>query len=408
MYQQTTLKKTVSGHVEVCSRYDGMKKMSASPSQSKRRFNRPVLAAAVGLGDITLQRTQATPGRSIRAGGHVRCDLPYPSRTPVTARRRGEAWIIGVPQGTAVRGADVNDGRVVLHDWDTGIEIREGQAWLKLWPTRAEAFRDGSALVRSAGFVARSLPLLWIALVLTVGVGSVGLWASTSFRGNPAVFALGDGGGGLHPDRVASFGDGDYATGSLAPWSSLPDPVVSEDEPAEGEPDATDDALAEEDEADEPEPSVTPEPAEAAEQAPESSEQETNASDDAVAENVAVEGGVPGGVEGGAEDARAAGGGGSFGLGGGTDDGFSDRSESVEALEQRLVACMSGERTHRLNLAVDTAGRAKPLSYKGVWTDSERSCAARAVEEWAFPAAQEVYEVSLRVRKSGSRLGSRA
>ena len=396
MYQHLPLKKTVSAHVEACSRYDGVKKMSASPSQSKRRFNRPVLAAAVGLGDVTLQRTQATPGRFIRAGGHVRCDLPYPSRYPVTARRRGEAWIIGVPRGTAVRGADVIDGQVKLHDWDAGIEIREGQAWLKLWPTRAEAFRDCGALGRAAGFVGRALPLLWIALVLTVGVGSLGLWASTSLRGNPAVFALGDGGGGLHPDRVASFGDGDSAAGSLAPWSSLPDPVASEDEPAaEEDALAEEDAPAEEEAADAPEPSVTPEPV-AAEP------------DDAVAENDPVENGVPGGVDGGAEDARAAGGGGSFGLGGGTDDGFSDRSESAEALEQRLVACMSGDRTHRVNLAVDTDGRAHPLSYKGVWTDAERSCVARAVEEWAFPAAQEVYEVSLRVRKSGSRLGGRA
>jgi hypothetical protein len=382
----------------------GMKKMSVSPSQSKPRFNRPVLAAAVGLGDVTLQRAQASPGRAIRAGGHVRCDLPYPSRYPVTARRRGEAWIIGVPRGTAVRGADVIDGLVTLHDWDAGIEIREGQAWLKMWPTRAEAFRDGGALGRTAGFVARALPLMWIALVVTVGVGSIGLWASTSLRGNPAVFALGDGGGGLHPDRVASFGDGDFASGSLAPWSSLPDPVASEDEPAEGESDDSEDALAEE----APEPSVTPEPA-AAEAVDEADDApETTESDDAVAENDSVERGESGGVVGGADDAKAAGGGGSFGLGGGTDDGFADRSESAEALEQRLVACMSGERTHRVNLAVDTDGRAQATSYKGVWTDSERSCVARAVEEWAFPASQEVYEVSLRVRKSGSRLGGRA
>ena len=372
--------------------------MSANPTRTERRFTRPVLAAAVGLGDVTLQRTQATPGRSIRAGGHVRCDLPYPSRYPISASRRGETWVIAVPRGTQVLGADVNDGLVKLYDWDAGVTLVSGQAWLKLWPTRAEPFRDAGALGRTAGFIGRTLPLLWIALAITVGIGSLGLWASTSMRGNPAVFALGSGGGGLDPDRVASFGDGDFAAGTEAPWSSIPTPDPIDEDAAE---DALAEEEAEETQPEEPEPSVTPQPeevapevADVAEQA--ESDETVDDSDDAVAE--ATSEGVEGGVEGGSK--AAGGGGGSFGLGGGTDDGFNDRSESASALERLLMSCMDGRRTHRVQMAVDTDGSVHSLDYKGVWTDAERECVSRAIDDWAFPVADEVYEVSLRLRKA--------
>jgi len=358
--------------------------MSANSTRSDRSA-RPVLAAAVGLGETTLQRTQATRSRSIRAGGHVRCDLPFPSRYPITANRRGESWVIAVPRGTQVLGADVRDGLIKLHDWDAGVTLTSGQAWLKLWPTRAEPFRDGGALGRTAGFVGRALPLLWIALAITVGIGSLGLWASTSMRGNPAVFALGDGGGGLHPDRVASFGDGDFAAGAAAPWSSIPTPDPMEE-------DADEDALADEEEVEEalpeePEPSVTPQP---------ERDESADESDDALAEVSAD--GVEGGDHGSSK--AAGGGGGSFGLGGGTDDGFSDRSESASALERLLMSCMDGRRTHRVQLAVDTEGRAHSLDYKGVWTDSERACVSQAIDGWAFPVAEETYEMSLRLRRA--------
>ena len=62
---------------------------------------------------------------------------------------------------------------------------------------------------------------------------------------------------------------------------------------------------------------------------------------------------------------------------------------------------MEGRHTHKLTLAVGNNGRLQPgsLSYAMGWTDGEQACVAEALEGWAFPADDEAYEVSLRVRR---------
>ena len=101
-----------------------------------------------------------------------------------------------------------------------------------------------------------------------------------------------------------------------------------------------------------------------------------------------------------------AGGAGGFGLGGGTDDGFADRTESVKALERSLIACLEGDDTHRIQLVVGLDGKVqnRSIDYShGQWDRAERSCVDQALDDWAFPAGEESYEVSLRMRKGSRR-----
>jgi len=348
---------------------------------------RPILAAAVGIGDITLQRSIATGRRALRAGGDERCDLPYPSDAAVRAWRRGGAWAVRVPEGAGVEGAEPEDGIVTLYDWNGAITLTLGDAWLRLWPTRSEPFVDRGRAQRLLGALGRALPLAWLALAFTVGIGSFGFWASAALQGNPTILALGEDGGGAYiPERFASFGEGEMASAGapVVVWVSEPEPEEVED-----------DALAEAEPAEEPaEPTPPAEPA-TAERADESSEA-VAASDPAPASDARERGSAKRIGEHGA---------GSWGLGGGTDDGYADRQQSAKALERVLASCLDGDETHRVKLAVDVEGRADLHSadWRGAWSSAERECVAQAIAEWAFPGGDDLYEVSLKVRKSSHR-----
>jgi len=370
-----------------------MKTMTDNHTSNRRSDHRPVLAAAVGLGDILLDRTLATNRRAICAGGTARCDLPFPGSRPVAARRSNGAWTITVPADTDVQGAEVVDGRIKLYDWDGGVTLSVGDAWLRLWPTRSAPFTDTGRFARMAGYLGRALPLAWVALALTIGLGTFGLWAGGALQGNPSVFALGEDGGGLGtiPDRVASFGEGDTSTGqALSAWVSVPTSL-----------DDSEDAIAEVDEPEEideaePQPQPAQVPAEPRDAAPEAQPTNETAPNTAAADADAT-------ADASATGAAGAAGAGSFGLGGGTDDGYADRSDSARALEHVLVSCMEGSKVHRLELAVGVDGRAIISDWQGSWTASERTCAQQAIDDWAFPAGGDTYEVSLKMRQGSRR-----
>ena len=342
-----------------------------------------VLAAAVGIGDITLEQAIATDRRAVRAGGDARCDLPYPSDLPVRAWRRGGAWAVCVPEGADVTGAEPEDGVVTLYDWNGAVTLTLGDAWLRLWPTRSEDFVDEGRVGRLLGTLGRALPLAWFALALTLGIGTFGYWASTALQGNPSILALGeDGAGSYVPERFASFGEGDLAA-SGAPvvvWVSEPEPVEDVDA-----------AVAD----------VVEEPTEAVAEAPEPVEDEEAAeSADAVAASEPA-------TSDGARSSKRIGdhGAGSWGLGGGTDDGYADRQQSTKALEQVLASCLDGDSIRRVKLAVDTDGHAdlQSADWRGSWSSAERECVAEAIGDWAFPGGDDLYEISLKVRKNSRR-----
>jgi len=348
-----------------------------------------ILAAAVGLGDITLQRAIATDQRAMRAGGDERCDLPYPCDRPVRAWRRDGAWAVAVPAGAAVSGAEPEDGIVTLYDWNGAVTLTLGDAWLRLWPTRSEIFVDEGRVRRLLGTLGRALPLAWLALAFTVGAGTFGFWASAALQGNPTILALGeDGAGSYIPERFASFGEGDLASAGapVVVWMSEPEPA---DEVVE------DDAMAEpeiiEETAEEPAPEPTvadaPQTADADASAEAAAAHDAAASSDARSKRIGDHGA------------------GSWGLGGGTDDGYADRQQSTKALERVLASCLDGDTTHRVRLAVDTDGRAdlQSADWRGSWSAAERECVAAAIGDWAFPGGDDLYEVSLKVRKNSRR-----
>ncbi|MDP7110467.1 MAG: hypothetical protein QGH45_00815 [Myxococcota bacterium] len=398
--------------------------MKNSASHPGRSHPTATLAASVGLGTITLDTVLVPADRPLRIGGGADCDLPFTCEPADLAERRDGAWIIRLPDGVD-RDSPVDGSREIrLCDWDGGITLSggDGAAWLRLWPTRSERFRGRDRLAGPRWLVTRALPAIWIALSLTLALGSFALWASTAVRGDLNVLALGDGalGAGGELERVASLGDGMQAGGATGPWASLPTPPVPPpDAAAEAEADA--DADADADAAEE----TAPTPPEATELPKEPATDETPVAaavpdievaealppvDTAVPTDATAGDGAADGDPSAPDETTGtagvkAGGAGGFGLGGGTDDGFADRTESVKALERNLMACLEGEDTHRIQLVVGLDGKVenRSIDYShGQWDRTERSCVNQALEEWAFPAGEESYEVSLRMRK-GSR-----
>jgi hypothetical protein len=205
------------------------------------------------------------------------------------------------------------------------------------------------------------------------------------------------------------------AGGAIGPWASLPTPPVPQ-------PDAADEADVDADAAEQ----TAPPPPEAAElpeepatdEAPETAAvpdievaADLPPADTAVPADATAGDGVADGDPSATDGATGtsgvkAGGAGGLGLGGGTDDGFADRTESVKALERNLMACLEGDDTHRIQLVVGLDGKVenRSIDYShGQWDRSERSCVNQALEDWAFPAGEESYEVSLRMRKGSRR-----
>ncbi len=337
-----------------------------------------VLAAAVGLGDTTLDSILSDGQRPLRVGGRLEHDLPFPIEVNDLAHRTDGSWQIRVPEGVAVDGTDDTDGTVQLYDWDAGVTLRlsDGDAWLRLTPTRSERFLGGrgpiAGLAASAG---RALPVLWLALALTLGVGSLFLWAGAALGGNPNALMVSDGpvGYGAPSERIAAFGAGDFAADGAVGAYFVSEPTPAADATADAEP-------IEEPEVVEP----TPEPVEASEEPVPVDGPEV--ADDALAEEVAeeevVEEVVADVVEeneptaetvveepaaesvaaasstrGRPDRAGASGGGGHLGIGGGTDDGYADRRDSVRALEHVLLSCLDCGASARARFVASRAKR---------------------------------------------------
>jgi len=389
----------------------------------------------VGLGTITLDTVLVAPNRSLRVGGSSTCDLPFTCDPADLVERVDGAWVVRVPDGVDRDGPGNGRGdrTIRLCDWDAGVTLRgEGEAWLRLWPTRPERFAGRDPLQGPRWLVARALPVLWLALSVTLGLATFGMWASTTVRGDPRVLALGDGalGQGGDLERVASLGDGEQAAGvNFGAWMSRPTPPAPVPEDAADEEDASVDeapAAPEQPEAaaEETAPESAPEPQDDGDasavqppvETPESAPADTTPEETTDADTGArVDDGSPQATGDGDASAtgddrgvkgRKSGGAGGFGAGGGTDDGYADRVDSVNALERSLLGCLEGEETHRINLMVGLDGKAESRSvdfFQGTWSRGERSCVNDTIAEWAFPSGEESYEVDLRMRKGSRR-----
>ncbi len=388
-----------------------MKNNTTNKPSNKKSSGRPaVLAAAVGIGDITLDTVQLRDGRSLRIGGTADCQLPFTCDATDVAVREEGSWRVQAPQGILIDGSEQAEP-IRLFDWNSGITMRDGDAWLRLWPTRSEQFADEQRLVGAAISAGKTLPVLWLSLAMTVALGAFIFWASGALSGTGVAATLGQAGYGFGgaPDRVASFGSGDLASAGTpsAHWVSIPTPTEDavsdeapidepEEEAAEETVEETEDAVAEEDTEE------APEDTDAATQNVTAEAEEAELPRDPKARKAAkaARAGGKGSTKAGG---ATAGGGGSGGLGGGTDDGFADRSESVRALERMLVACVQDHDAHRVKLSVDTDGQAMLSSVdysRAGLTSNERACVVAALDDWAFPAGDEEYEISLRMRKS--------
>ncbi len=381
--------------------------MSNRRQRAKSSESGPVLAAAVGLGEITIDAVVVRPGRTLTVGGGRSCDLPFTCDASEIAFRDGDEWVVGVPDGASIPGASEATRVVRLQDWNPGVTITDGDAWLRVWPSRGEAFAGGPGAVQAAARgIGRGLPLAWLALSLTLAVATAGVWATGALAGSSGALALGEGGGGaLIPERFATFGDGELGQPGepTEVWVALPEPddaVAETDDETETETEierSDDSAEAEIEREPRPEDTAALEDDALAVATPVAEPDDEPAAEPADAASVeAAKAAAHRGK--GAAGAGASG----FGFGGGTDDGFADRHESIESLEYLLASCMEGRHTHKLTLAVDTDGRLKPgsLDYAQGWTPEERACVAEAVQDWAFPAGDDAYEVSLRVRKA--------
>jgi len=357
--------------------------MKNPATRNGRTHPSPALAASVGLGTITLDTILVPTDRPLRVGGGAGCDLPFTCEPADLVVRRDGAWIVRLPDGVDRDGPADATREIRLRDWDGGVTLSggDGAAWLRLWPTRRERFQGRDRLAGPRWLVTRALPALWIAASLTLALGTFALWASTAVRGDLNVLSLGDGalGDGGDLERVASLGDGQQAAGmSLGAWASQPTPPAPEM-----------DAVAEAEAETEPETETESET--------QTGTQSSSTGGDADASAGDASTGAQGVKSGGA---------GGFGLGGGTDDGYADRTESVKALERSLIACLEGDDTHRIKLMVGNDGKVehRSLDYShGEWDRSERACVGKAIEEWAFPSAEQSYEVSLRMRVGSRR-----
>lgn len=401
---------------------------------SGRSRHRPALAAAVGLGSITLDAVLVAPNRTLRVGGGPTCDLPFTCDPADLVERVDGAWIVRLPDGVDRDGPDGGTRTIRLCDWDAGVTLRgHGDSWLRLWPTRPERFSGRDRLAGPRWLLSRALPVLWIAASVTLGLATFGLWASTAVRGDLHVLSLGDGalGQGGDLERVASLGDGEQAAGAtLGAWVSQPTPLAPAPEDDTDETDAVVDEAPVADDESEAEPPATasddaprPEADDNATAARPPIEEEAGETRDAPADDTpdtasdehGNEDSSPAATGDGDASAtgddrgtkgRKAGGAGGFGLGGGTDDGYADRMDSVNALERSLLGCLDGDETHRINLVVGVDGRAeiRTLDYThGSWSRTERSCVNDTVAEWAFPGGEQSYEVDLRMRKNSRR-----
>ena len=191
-----------------------MKNNTTNKPSNKKSSGRPaVLAAAVGIGDITLDTVQLRDGRSLRIGGTADCQLPFTCDATDVAVREEGSWRVQAPQGILIDGSEQAEP-IRLFDWNSGITMRDGDAWLRLWPTRSEQFADEQRLVGAAISAGKTLPVLWLSLAMTVALGAFIFWASGALSGTGVAATLGQAGYGFGgaPDRVASFGSGDLAS----------------------------------------------------------------------------------------------------------------------------------------------------------------------------------------------------
>lgn len=380
-----------------------------SKRSSSRRL--PILSAAVGLGNITLDSVQLLGDRPLKVGGTADCQLPFTCDATDVAERVDGVWRVQVPQGMLVDGEEQAES-LELFDWNSGVRLRDGDAWLQLQPTRSERFTDDRSLVDVAIQTAKTVPMLWLSLALTFALGAVVFWASGALSGTGVAATLGQAGYGFGgaSDRIASFGEGDLASAGTpsAHWVSIPTPTedaVSDEEPIDEPVDEPEEEIVERsaeetvEEIVETQDGVAEEDVEETPETAEIVEQETTEETAVPRDPKARKGGKSSGRSGGA----TAGGGGSGGLGGGTDDGFADRSDSVKALERRLLACVQDNDAHRVKLSVDTDGQAMMSSVdysRAGLGATERACVVAALDDWAFPAGDEEYEISLRMKKS--------